>query len=129
MAGVGTGNGAAFRIAPEVFRRAGAEVVVINAQPNGRNINEQCGAMHPEGLAKAVVDQKADFGVAFDGDADRAIFVDDAGKVRDGDEIIYLWAQRLKRNGGTMEQYKRPCLINDLEFRAKAMALGEARVS
>ena len=94
-----TGNGAAFRIAPEVFRRAGAEVLVINAQPNGRNINDQCGAMHPEGLANAVVDQKADFGVAFDGDADRAIFVDDAGKVRDGDEIIYLWAQRLKRNG------------------------------
>ncbi|MDP9361586.1 MAG: phosphoglucosamine mutase [Acidobacteriota bacterium] len=94
-----TGNGAAFRIAPEVFRRAGAEVLLINAQPNGRNINDNCGAMHPQGLAQAVVDEKADFGVAFDGDADRAIFVDDAGKMRDGDEIIYLWAQRLKRNG------------------------------
>ncbi|HEV7572316.1 MAG TPA: phosphoglucosamine mutase [Thermoanaerobaculia bacterium] len=94
-----TGNGAAFRIAPEVFRRAGAEVVVINDQPDGRNINDGCGAMHPEGLAKVVVEQKADFGVAFDGDADRAIFADDAGKIRDGDEIIYLWAQRLKRNG------------------------------
>jgi phosphoglucosamine mutase len=53
--------------------------------------------MHPEGLAKAVVAEKAAFGVAFDGDADRAIFTDDAGKIRDGDEIIYLWAQRLKR--------------------------------
>jgi phosphoglucosamine mutase len=94
-----TGNGAAFRIAPEVFRRAGADVVVINNQPNGRNINDSCGAMHPEGLAKVVVREKADFGVAFDGDADRAIFVDDAGKIRDGDEIIYLWAQRLNRNG------------------------------
>src|SRR5216684_4411112 len=94
-----TGNGAAFRIAPEVFRRAGAEVVVINDRPNGRNINDDCGAMHPEGLAKVVVAEKADFGVAFDGDADRAIFVDDAGKIRDGDEIIYLWAQRLKRDG------------------------------
>ena len=94
-----TGNGAAFRIAPEVFRRAGAEVVLINAQPDGRNINDGCGAMHPEGLANVVVEEKADFGVAFDGDADRAIFVDDAGKVRDGDEIIYLWAQRLKRDG------------------------------
>jgi len=94
-----TGNGAAFRIAPEVFRRAGAEVVVINDQPDGRNINDGCGAMHPEGLAKVVVEQKADFGVAFDGDADRAIFADDSGKIRDGDEIIYLWAQRLKRNG------------------------------
>jgi phosphoglucosamine mutase len=94
-----TGNGAAFRIAPEVFRRAGADVVVINDRPNGRNINDGCGAMHPEGLAKVVVAEKADFGVAFDGDADRAIFVDDAGKIRDGDEIIYLWAQRLKRDG------------------------------
>jgi phosphoglucosamine mutase len=94
-----TGNGAAFRIGPEVFRRAGAEVVVINDTPSGRNINDGCGAMHPEGLAKVVAREKAHFGVAFDGDADRAIFVDDAGKVRDGDEIIYLWAQRLKRDG------------------------------
>lgn len=94
-----TGNGAAFRIAPEVFRRAGAEVVVINDRPDGRNINDGCGAMHPEGLAKVVVKENADFGVAFDGDADRAIFADDAGNIRDGDEIIYLWAQRLKRNG------------------------------
>lgn len=94
-----TGNGAAFRIAPEVFRRAGAEVVVINDQPNGRNINDGCGAMHPEGLARIVVEQKAAFGVAFDGDADRAIFADDAGKIRNGDEIIYLWAQRLNRDG------------------------------
>ena len=94
-----TGNGAAYRIAPEVFRRAGAEVVVNNDRPDGRNINDGCGAMHPEGLAKVVVREKADFGVAFDGDADRAIFADDAGKIRDGDEIIYLWAQRLKREG------------------------------
>src|SRR4029077_1448302 len=93
------GNGAAYRIAPEVFRRVGANVRVINDQPNGRNINANAGALYPEGLGKVVVQQKADFGVAFDGDADRAIFVDDAGRVRDGDEIIYLWAQHLKRNG------------------------------
>ncbi len=94
-----TGNGAAFRIAPEVFRRAGATVRLINDAPNGRNINDGCGAMHPEGLARIVVEEHADFGVAFDGDADRAIFVDDAGKIRNGDEIIYLWAQRLQRDG------------------------------
>src|SRR5437667_3622377 len=94
-----TGHGAAYRIAPEVFRRAGADVRVINDQPNGTNINDNAGAMHPEGLAEAVVAEKADFGVAFDGDADRAVFVDDAGRIRDGDEIIYLWAQRLKRKG------------------------------
>src|SRR2546423_9387983 len=94
-----TGNGAAYRIAPEVFRRAGAEVRVINDKPNGRNINENAGAMHPEGLARVVVAEKAHYGVAFDGDADRAIFADDAGNIRDGDEIIYLWAHALKRKG------------------------------
>ncbi|HYC88835.1 MAG TPA: phosphoglucosamine mutase [Thermoanaerobaculia bacterium] len=90
------GHGAACRIAPEVFRRVGAEVVVIHDAPNGRNINENAGALHPERLAQVVVEQHADYGVAFDGDADRAIFADDAGKIRDGDEIIYLWAKHLK---------------------------------
>jgi phosphoglucosamine mutase len=94
-----TGHGAAYRIAPEVFRRAGAEVLVINDQPDGRNINLNAGALHPEALGKTVVENGADWGVAFDGDADRAIFVDDAGNVRDGDEIIYLWAHRLQREG------------------------------
>lgn len=91
-----TGYGAAHRIAPEVFRRAGADVVVIHDAPNGRNINEGAGALHPETLARVVVEQQADYGVAFDGDADRAIFADDAGKIRDGDEIIYLWAKHLR---------------------------------
>jgi len=71
----------------------------MNDTPNGRNINESSGALHPEGLAKRVVAEGADFGVAFDGDADRAILADDAGKIRDGDEIIYLWSQYLKREG------------------------------
>ena len=93
------GYGAAYRIAPEVFRRAGAEVVVIHDTPNGRNINESSGALHPERLAEVVVEQSADYGVAFDGDADRAIFADDAGKIRDGDEIIYLWAKYLRGRG------------------------------
>jgi phosphoglucosamine mutase len=93
------GYGAAYRIAPEVFRRAGAEVVVIHDAPNGRNINAQSGALHPQRLAEVVVEQSADYGVAFDGDADRAIFADDAGKIRDGDEIIYLWAKYLRANG------------------------------
>lgn len=94
-----TGNGAAYRIAPEVFRRVGADVHVIHDQPNGRNINENAGALHPEKLSKVILQHKADFGVAFDGDADRAILVDDAGRVRDGDEVIYLWAQELKKEG------------------------------
>jgi phosphoglucosamine mutase len=91
-----TGYGAAYRIAPDVFRLAGAEVVVIHDLPNGRNINEESGALHPGRLASVVVEQAADYGVAFDGDADRAIFADDKGKIRDGDEIIYLWAKHLR---------------------------------
>jgi len=102
-----TGYGAAFRIAPDVFRRAGAEVVVIHDTPNGRNINEQSGAMHPQRLAEIVVQQQAQYGVAFDGDADRAIFVDDAGKVRDGDEILYLWAKFLRQRG----QLRGDCVV------------------
>ncbi|MGH9457058.1 MAG: phosphoglucosamine mutase [Thermoanaerobaculia bacterium] len=93
------GHGAAYRIAPEVFRRAGAEVVVMNAEPNGRNINEGSGALHPERMAARVVEEGARFGVAFDGDADRAIFADDAGVIRDGDEILYLWGTRLWSEG------------------------------
>jgi phosphoglucosamine mutase len=91
-----TGHGAAYRIGPEVFRRAGAEVIVIHDAPNGRNINEKSGALHPETLAETVVAERADYGVAFDGDADRAIFADDKGRIRDGDEIIYLWAKHLR---------------------------------
>ncbi len=93
------GNGAAYRIAPEVFRRVGAGVKVIHDAPDGRNINLKSGALHPEILSETVLANGADFGVAFDGDADRAIFVDDKGKVRDGDEIIYLWARHLQREG------------------------------
>lgn len=93
------GFGAAYRIAPEVFRRAGASVMSINDSPNGRNINLDSGALHPERLARTVVETGADFGVAFDGDADRAIFADDRGNVRDGDEIIYLWARYLRERG------------------------------
>jgi len=94
-----TGHGAAYRIAPEVFRSVGAEVIALHDAPNGRNINEGAGALHPERMAAVVRERRADFGVAFDGDADRAIFVDDAGTVRNGDEILYLWATRLHRAG------------------------------
>jgi phosphoglucosamine mutase len=93
------GFGAAYRIAPDVFRRAGADVRVINDTPDGTNINLNAGALHPEGLGAAVREANADFGVAFDGDADRAIFVDDRGDVRNGDEIIYLWALENRRRG------------------------------
>ncbi len=92
-------NGAAFSLGPEIFRRLGAEVIAINASPDGRNINEGCGALHPEGLAAEVVRRAAHLGLAFDGDADRCLVVDAAGRVLDGDYVLYLAARELKRSG------------------------------
>src|SRR5215472_4856288 len=90
------GNGASYRLAPELFRRLGAEVHTICAEPNGRNINQGCGALHLEPLQQAVREQGADFGVAFDGDADRAIFVARSGKLVDGDAVLLVAARHLK---------------------------------
>jgi len=96
---VDAGHGAASTIGPSVFERAGAEVIAIFNEPDGRNINEACGALHPEQMAEAVQQEKAAFGVSFDGDADRVIFADDSGKVRNGDEILFLLATARKNQG------------------------------
>lgn len=92
-------NGAASHIAPELFRRFGAEVNAIHAEPNGRNINENCGSLHLEHLQNVVIDSKADFGVAFDGDADRALFVNEKGKIVDGDATLWIMANFLLDHG------------------------------
>ena len=89
------GNGAAYKLGPELFRRLGATVDAICCEPNGRNINLGCGALHVESLRQAVLDRRADFGVAFDGDADRAIFVSAAGKIVDGDAVLLIAARHL----------------------------------
>ncbi|MBK8127235.1 MAG: hypothetical protein IPK56_11220 [Elusimicrobia bacterium] len=88
-------HGAASTVAPALFRRLGARVTVLSAAPNGRNINRGCGALHPEALARAVRRHGARLGVAFDGDADRAIFVDETGRVRDGDAVLLVTARAL----------------------------------
>jgi phosphoglucosamine mutase len=85
-------NGAAFQIAPEVFRRLGANVVAINNEPDGHNINLNCGSLHIDSLRVRVVAERADLGVAFDGDADRALFVDSAGNFVDGDATLWVLA-------------------------------------
>lgn len=81
-------NGAAYKVAPTIFSELGADVVVINNTPNGFNINEQCGAMHPQDLAKEVLKYRADIGFALDGDADRLVVVDDLGRIIHGDMLI-----------------------------------------
>lgn len=93
------GNGAASRLAPDLFRRAGAEVSAICASPDGRNINLGCGALDLEALQKAVVQRGADMGVAFDGDADRAIFVSKSGRIIDGDAVLLIAARDLAAQG------------------------------
>jgi phosphoglucosamine mutase len=85
-------HGAASAIAPAVFGSLGADVEVINADPDGRNINEGCGSTYPQGLQRAVVEHQADVGLAFDGDADRVLAVDHRGALVDGDQLIALLA-------------------------------------
>ncbi|MEL7975550.1 phosphoglucosamine mutase [Isoptericola sp. F-RaC21] len=96
---VDAANGAASQVGPEALREAGADVVVINASPDGRNINEKAGSTHPEQLQAVVVAAEADFGVAFDGDADRCLAVDHGGVLVDGDQILGILARALKDEG------------------------------
>ncbi len=94
---VDTANGAGYKVAPTVFRELGAEVIVINNEPNGFNINYKCGAMHPEELAQHVKTYRADIGFALDGDADRLVVVDEKGEIVDGDHLLGAIAIYLKR--------------------------------
>jgi phosphoglucosamine mutase len=96
---VDCGNGASYRLAPLLFGRLGAQVTALNAAPNGRNINLDSGALHVEGLREAVLAAGADLGVAFDGDADRAIFVAASGKVVNGDAVLLACARSMKAEG------------------------------
>ncbi len=89
-------NGAGYQVAPLIFRELGADVVVMNYKPDGLNINENAGSLHPEYLSAAVLSHNADVGIALDGDADRIIMVDDKGEVVDGDEIMAISALHLK---------------------------------
>ena len=88
-------HGATYRVAPSVFRRLGARVLVIAAQPDGTNINAGCGALHPDGLRKRLVAARADVGFAFDGDGDRLISVDHLGEIRDGDYALAIAARHM----------------------------------
>lgn len=92
-------NGASSELAPKLFAGLGVDVVAIHNEPNGQNINANCGSTHIEDLPARVLAEKADFGVAFDGDADRALFVDEKGNIVDGDATLWIMAQYLKAHG------------------------------
>jgi phosphoglucosamine mutase len=99
-------HGATYKVAPSVFRELGAEVVVLSAQPNGLNINDNCGSTHMDQLQAAVLAEHADLGIAFDGDGDRVLMVDHTGAIVDGDELLFIIARDLhdrdKLQGGVV---------------------------
>ena len=97
-------NGAASDFAPELFTALGAKVTAINVEPDGRNINLNAGSLHIEGLQQRVIDERADIGVAFDGDADRALFVDAAGTFVDGDATMWVLANYMKSTSALDQQ-------------------------
>ena len=92
-------NGASYELAPRLFSSLGAELIVIHADPNGRNINLGCGSLHPEKLRQIVIERKADIGLAFDGDADRLLMVDERGQLVDGDQVLFIMANYLASLG------------------------------
>jgi len=92
-------HGATYHIAPEVFKELGAEVVVMGAEPDGLNINQNCGSTEPRLLQAAVLEQQADVGIALDGDGDRLIMVDHKGELVDGDELLFIIARAHQRAG------------------------------
>jgi phosphoglucosamine mutase len=94
-----TANGAAYKIAPDTFFELGANIEVIHNTPNGLNINDHCGSQHTEDLMKRVVESKADIGLAFDGDGDRLIAVDEKGRKISGDQVLIICARKLKEEG------------------------------
>jgi phosphoglucosamine mutase len=117
-------HGAAFALAPALLRRAGAEVAVIGAQPDGENINAGCGSTHLDELCAAVVEHRADAGIAHDGDADRCLAVDADGQVIDGDQILAVLALRLHRAHRLARNTVVTTVMSNLGFRIAMKAAG-----
>ncbi|MBQ5796611.1 MAG: phosphoglucosamine mutase, partial [Firmicutes bacterium] len=109
-------NGASYKVAEKVFRELGADVTVIGNQPDGININAKCGSTHPEQLQELVKEIGADIGLAFDGDADRLIAVDENGNVIDGDRVIFICAQMLKAAGQLVDDKVTVTVMSNLGF-------------
>ncbi len=109
-------NGAAYKTAPKVYEALGAEVVTIGCDPNGININDNIGSTHPEKLQQRVIEEKADIGLAYDGDADRLIVVDEKGMIIDGDKTICICAKMLKDAGQLAENKVTATVMSNIGF-------------
>lgn len=125
-------NGAASDLAPRLFSRLGAEVTPIYDRPDGKNINKDCGSLHLEKLQARVIKEEADFGVAFDGDADRALFVDEKGNLVDGDATLWILAQYLKThnqlNGNSVIATVMSNIGLEMALRSKDISLSRTAV-
>ena len=117
-------NGATSHIAPELFRGLGAKVTPIFCTPNGTNINDGCGSQHPEKLSQRVVEHKADLGLAFDGDGDRLIAVDENGVVLTGDQIMAICARDLKIKGNLKHNKVVSTVMSNMGFHIAMKDLG-----
>lgn len=120
-------NGAAYQVAEKVFNRLGAHTIAINNKPDGININELCGSTSPESLQKKVLKEHADVGLAFDGDADRLIVVDEKGQIMDGDKTIFICAKHLKNKGILRNNKVTVTVMSNIGFH-KACAKEEIKV-
>lgn len=109
-------HGAAYRVAPTVFEELGAEVILTGDRPNGRNINQDCGALHPEHMAALVRETGAQAGFALDGDADRVIFADEQGEVLDGDQLMAICATHYLKHGLLREKTVVATIMSNLGF-------------
>ena len=107
-------NGASYKVGPEVLFELGADSVIIGAEPNGKNINLDCGAMYPENMAKITKLEGADLGIALDGDADRVIFSDEKGEIIDGDQIIAVLAREMQKNNELVDNQVVGTLMSNL---------------
>ncbi|AEI45970.1 phosphoglucosamine mutase [Paenibacillus mucilaginosus] len=117
-------NGAAYELAPKVFEALGAEVITIGAEPNGRNINDHCGSTHPEKLQKLVVESGAHIGLAFDGDADRLIAIDEKGEEVDGDYLLSICGHALNQAGKLKESTIVTTVMSNIGFFKGIEAVG-----
>lgn len=117
-------NGAASVTAPLLFKKLGADVHFINAQPDGKNINKNCGSIHLDGLREYVIREKCDIGAAFDGDADRCLMVDENGEIIDGDKMIAICANHLKNQGRLKNNAAVVTVMSNLGFHKMAKEHG-----
>ena len=111
-------------MAEKVYRDLGARVTVIGNRPNGMNINERCGSTHPEALQKAVVEEGAFLGLAYDGDADRLIAVDERGRIIDGDKLICICAEMMKNRGQLQDDLVTATVMSNIGFHRRMEEMG-----